>query len=143
MKNIIIDINVLMDFVFQRSGHESAALILKLCYEKKVRGIVCAHEITTLAYFLTKQMKDKYKIKKTLSDFLDMFEVIEAGTEILRQALFSPISDYEDAVIEASAKTRKVDYIVTRNLNDFKHSSVKALTPEKMLDLLRDYLPSA
>jgi predicted nucleic acid-binding protein len=137
MKNIIVDINVLLDFVFQRSGHESAALILKLCYEKKVLGMVCAHEITTLAYFLTKQ-KDKSSVKRTLSNFLDIFEVIEANTEILRKALVSPIADYEDAVIEMSAKTRKVDYIVTRNLNDFKHSAVKALTPEKMLAILRD-----
>ncbi|MDR2428762.1 MAG: PIN domain-containing protein [Candidatus Margulisbacteria bacterium] len=137
-QSIVIDLNVLLDFLLERSGCAQAEMVLNYCCLKKIKGFVCAHEITTLAYFLQRELKSRIKIREIIANLLEMLEVIEVNTEILRKALVSPIPDYEDAVIEASAKTRKVDYIVTRDLNDFKHSAVKALTPEKMLAVLRD-----
>jgi predicted nucleic acid-binding protein len=134
--SIVIDLNILLDFLLERSGCAQAEAVLNYCCLKKIKGFVCAHEITTLAYFLQREPKSRIKIKEIITNFLEMLEIIEINTEILRQALFSPIPDYEDAVIEVSARARKVDYIVTRNLNDFKRGSVKALTPEKMLDML-------
>jgi predicted nucleic acid-binding protein len=136
-QGIVIDLNVLLDFLLERSGCASAEAVLNYCCLKKIKGFICAHEITTLAYFLQKEPKSRIKVKEIIANILEMLEIIEINTEILRQALFSPITDYEDAVIEASAKAGKADYIVTRNLHDFKRSAVKALTPEKMLDILR------
>jgi predicted nucleic acid-binding protein len=43
------------------------------------------------------------------------------------------LSDYEDAVIEISAKEKNIDYIITRNIKDFKKSQIKYLLPEEYL----------
>jgi predicted nucleic acid-binding protein len=64
MKSIVIDINIFMDFLFKRSGHENVAKIFKLCIRKNIKGLTCAHEITTLCYFLEKSEKDLSKVKK-------------------------------------------------------------------------------
>jgi len=64
MRNILIDLNILMDFFFNWEGHEKAAEVFGLCAGGKLKGHVCAHEITTLSYFLGKSIKDKTKINQ-------------------------------------------------------------------------------
>jgi len=51
MKSIVIDINIFMDFLFKREGHGIVAEMFGYCAENKLKGYVCVHEITTLAYF--------------------------------------------------------------------------------------------
>ena len=64
MKNTLIDINIFMDFLFKRQGHESVVEIFKYCIKGNIKGFICAHEITTLCYFLDKAEMDKSKTKK-------------------------------------------------------------------------------
>jgi len=133
MRNIVIDINILMDFLFKRQGHEKAAELFRMCSKREIKGYICAHEITALSYFLNKAVRDKRKIKRTLSGIMYQFTVIETNTKLLSKALSSEINDFEDAVIEVSAKEKNAEYIVTRNIKDFKKSGVKAVTPEELL----------
>jgi len=137
MKNIVIDINILMDFLFKREGHEKVAEIFNLCSRGKIKGFICAHEITTLFYFLNKAVNDKIKIKKTLSGIMKQFTVIEVNAEILNKALYSEISDYEDAVIEISSSEKNIDYIITRNIRDYKKSIVDVIAPEELLEIVK------
>jgi predicted nucleic acid-binding protein len=138
MKNIVIDINIFMDFLFKRQGHENVVEIFKLCMKGSIKGFTCAHEITTLCYFLDKAEKDKSKTKKVISRLMKRFTVIEINEELLNKALYSEIDDFEDAVIEVSAIERNADYIITRNIKDFKKSVIPAKTPEEMLFILNN-----
>jgi predicted nucleic acid-binding protein len=133
MKNAVIDINIFMDFLFKRRGHENVVKIFNLCMKGNIKGFVCAHEITTLCYFLNKTAKDKSKTKEVISRLMKRFTVIEINEELLNKALGSDIDDFEDAVIEVSAKDRNADYIITRNIKDFKKSVIPAKTPEELL----------
>jgi predicted nucleic acid-binding protein len=81
MKNIIIDINIFMDFLFKREGHEKVVEIFRFCIKGIIHGFICAHEITTLYYFLNKSIKDKNKIKKSISGIMRRFKVIEINEE--------------------------------------------------------------
>ena len=138
MKNIVIDINIFMDFLFKREGHEKAVELFKFCIKGTLQGLVCAHEITTLSYFLNKSIREKDKIKKTISGIMRRFKVIEINEEILRQSLYSEIDDYEDAVIEVAANINSAEYILTKNIKDFKKSIIKAITPEEFLVILKN-----
>lgn len=44
-----------------------------------------------------------------------------------------------DALIDETSSRIKADYIVTRNIKDFKSSKVKAILPEDFLKQLPDY----
>ena len=98
MKNIIIDINILMDFLFKRTGYEKVLEIFINCTTGVLKGFVCAHEITTLYYFLNKSIKNKNKIRISLSGIMNQFKVIEVNGIILDKSLYSEIDDYEDMV---------------------------------------------
>ena len=136
MKNIVIDINIVMDFLFKRQGHENVVEMFKFCTKGNIKGFMCAHEITTLCYFLDKVEKDKSKTKKVISRLMKRFAVIEINEALLNKALNSEIDDFEDAVIEVSAIERNADYIITRNIKDFKKSIIPAGTPEELLSLI-------
>ncbi|GHV58231.1 twitching motility protein PilT [Spirochaetia bacterium] len=135
MKNITIDLNIILDFLFKREGHEKAAELLKYCANNKAKGYLCAHEITTLSYFLEKNVKDRNKIKKTISRIMKRYEIIEINKNILNNALLSEINDFEDAVIVESSKLNDIDYIITKNTKHFNKSTIKTLTPEEFIAL--------
>ena len=138
MKKILIDLNIILDMLNKRQDHESAARIINKCFSRNVKGFICSHEITTLAYFLEKEEYPKEKINFTITKLLDIFTVISATEKILRNALISEIMDYKDAVIEASALNEKIDFIVSRNLNDFKKSKINAMDAKEALGILSD-----
>ena len=133
MKKITVDINILLDFLNKRNKHQQAAKIIELCNANKIQGYLCAHEITTLAYFLMKNYNNSQKVKLVLNKLLDIFEIIPINAVILRRSLDSEINDFEDAVIEISSYENEIDYIVTRNLADFKNCRVKSISSTEFL----------
>jgi len=135
MKKILIDLNIILDFLNKRNFHQEAAQLINMCVEKKISGYICAHEVTTLSYFLLKEQKDKTKVINTITALLDIFNVISIDESILRDSLISPITDYEDAVIEVSSMKTNIDYIITRNISDFKFSRIPTYTPEQFFIL--------
>lgn len=133
MQKVTIDINILLDFLNKRNEHQQAAKIVELCNENKIQGYLCAHEITTLAYFLMKNYNNNRKVKQTLNELLDIFNIIPITEIILRKSINSAIKDFEDAVIEISSYENKIDFIITRNLSDFKDSRVKSISSTEFL----------
>lgn len=53
-------------------------------------------------------------------------------------ALASPISDYEDAVVERVAERAGMDYIVTRNIKDYEQAGVKIILPDDFIALMEE-----
>ena len=135
MKKVLIDLNIILDFLNKRNFHKEAAKLINMCVEKKFEGFICAHEITTLSYFLFKQQNDKAKVINTITMLLDIFNVIPIDENILRDSLVSPITDYKDAVIEVSSVKTNIDYIISRNISDFKFSRIPTYTPEQFFTL--------
>lgn len=139
MKKIIVDINVIMDLSLKREEFKIAEKTFDICLKEDIQGYVCDHEITTLSYLLQKKFKLQ-KVKYFLEEILDIFQIISVNNKILKSALDSEIKDYEDAVIELSALEAEVDYIITRNLKDFKNSRVEALSPEEFVLLYKEMI---
>jgi len=133
MKTILVDLNVLLDFLFKREHFQAAQSIINICDSKEVKGFLCSHEITTLSFFLEKHSKDKAKNKFVIGEVLDIFEILHSDKTILKNALSSKVSDFEDAVIVESCKENDIDCIITRNIKDFKNSEIKVFLPEDFI----------
>ena len=133
MQKVTIDINILLDFLNKRNEHQQAAKIVELCNANKIQGYLCAHEITILAYFLMKNYNNTWKVKQKLNELLDIFNIIPITEIILRKSINSAIKNFEDAVIEISSYENKIDFIITRNLSDFKDSRVKSISSTEFL----------
>ncbi len=133
MKTILIDLNIIIYALNGGKYHEESATIMDLCEKKIITGYICAHEITTLSYFLGKASSNISTQRTIINNLLDIFSTIQTTEKILRDSLDSKITDFEDAVIETSAIQNNIEYIVSHNLKDFKLSKVKAITPQEFL----------
>ncbi|WP_156829808.1 PIN domain-containing protein [Methylovulum miyakonense] len=49
-----------------------------------------------------------------------------------------PLNDFEDAMQCASVMACDADVIVSRNIKDYQHSPIRALTPEQCLMELKE-----
>jgi predicted nucleic-acid-binding protein len=136
MKKVLVDINVILDMLAKRNDHQSVVQIIDLCAKRVIKGHLCSHEITTISYFMEKFSYSRNKATHIISSLLDVFTVIPATETVLRDALQSPIKDFEDAVIEVSAFRENVDCIITRNLKDFKPGRIDCYTGGEYLSLI-------
>jgi predicted nucleic acid-binding protein len=136
MPDILLDLNVLLDFLNQRKFHADAAQIMEKGAHGQMRIFVSAHEITTLAYFLDKQKHSARDGRQALSLLFTLLQVLPVDKEVLEEAVRSRIDDFEDAVLEAVSLKHGLRYIVTRNVKDFSHSRVEAVNPSVFLGLL-------
>jgi len=133
MKTILVDLNIILDYLEDRDGGDKAGELFTKCFRKELTGYVCAHEITTLAYYLEKYHKNKAENLKIISRILQIFEVIEINKTILEKAVMSNITDFEDAVIVESAKEKKINCIITKNIKDFKNCQLQVMLPQEFL----------
>jgi hypothetical protein len=60
--------------------------------------------------------------------------VAGGDTPLAREAVRSGFSDFEDALQSVCAKQFEADFIVTRNVKDFKRSVIPAISPADFLE---------
>jgi predicted nucleic acid-binding protein len=136
MKKVLIDSNVILDVLNKRKDHKSAARIFDMCDKRIIKGFICAHEVINLANALKKLKYTKAKRNFIITRLLDIFSTISANEKILSEALTSAISDYETALIAASAQSKDIDFIITRNIKAFKKGAVTCASATEALAIL-------
>jgi hypothetical protein len=60
---------------------------------------------------------------------LSFIEVAGGGTDLALEAIRAGFTDFEDALHSVCARKCEADFIITRNVRDYKLSRVKALSP--------------
>ena len=130
---VVIDLNVILDVVQERQGlYPSSGAVLQLVVEDRVQAVIPGHLLTTL-YYITAKHSSKEHAEFLLDWMLKYFEVgIESKANFFK-AKSMQLPDFEDAVVASVAETEECHSIITRNIRDFKGSSVQALTPEEFL----------
>ncbi|MFW6247471.1 MAG: PIN domain-containing protein [bacterium] len=136
MRKVLIDLNIILDMLAVRQDHEAAAAVFDKCVKRKIKGYICSHEITTLSYFLGREKIEIKKRNKIINMLLDNLSVLTAHEKILRDALHSEIEDYEDAVIDELAHNEEIEFIITRDLKDFKKSKNSIYTAIEAIEII-------
>lgn len=130
---VLVDTNVVLDVLLARRPFaETAARVFALVEESKIEGFLCATTVTTVDYLLGQTLEPN-QARAALQRLLDLFEIAPVNRPVLEQALRSDISDFEDAVLEQSARLVSAEIITTRNLTDFEKSSVTVFDPPELL----------
>lgn len=133
---VLVDTNVVLDVLLDRRPFaEAATQVFALVEESRIEGFLCATTVTTVDYLLGQALLPK-EARTALQRLLDLFEIAPVNRPVLEQALRSDIADFEDAVIEQSARLISADAIATRNLTDFEKSSVTAFDPPELLSTI-------
>ena len=133
MKRVLFDSDVLLDVLAQRQPFFSlSAKALDTVTQEQVQGYVSGHAITNIFYILRRQMGNE-AAKKLISKLLENIQVASVTDQVIKAALQSSISDFEDAVTSEAARAIGLEIIVTRNISDFRNSSVLAMLPQDFL----------
>lgn len=134
MTNILLDTDVLLDFFFDRKPYsEHTAKVLSLCESNEIKGFITPVIISNL-YYLLRQTSTHERVIDKLSQLVSITETLIVDRTSIIQALNSGFRDFEDALQNFSAESSgNINLIVTRNLKDFKNSSLSVMTPENYL----------
>lgn len=134
--SLLIDTNVIIDVLQNRLRFvEASERVMTLIYEGKYKGVIAAHSITNLWYILRK-VYSQDKRRELLMNLMHYFEVSSVNKQKLINALDrSDFLDFEDCIQDECAAELGADFIITRNIQDFKNSKVPALTPEEFIKI--------
>lgn len=139
---VFVDTDVLLDFLLGRAAFFSEArTIFALCETGHVQGYISALSIPNIVYIMRKQLAGD-KVAEVIDTLLRIFKVADLKAGDITKASRLGFSDFEDALQSVAAARIRADYLITRNLKDFSHSRVTALTPGELLTRLKDE-PSA
>lgn len=131
---VLIDTNVILDVLCNRSEFvEDSSRVWKYCEVNQIEGYISALSVPNIVYILRKELTPQ-KTQQHIQQILMIFEVIDLKSSDLKNAAEMLSSDFEDAVQMCCANRIKADYIVTRNIRDFKKSKVPALKPSEFLE---------
>jgi len=129
-QRILVDINVLLDVLAQRSPHYVASAAVWAAVEnREVAGWVSANSVTTL-YYLLRKISNHVTAMRGIRLVHEVFSIAPVDAALIEKALHSSLSDFEDAVQYESALRVKATAIVTRDVRHFQHASIPAVTPE-------------
>jgi hypothetical protein len=96
---------------------------------------VSALSLSTCAYFAKKFGKNPHAL---ISILLKWFVMIDLKKDHFESSVLSKFKDFEEALQYFAAKEVKdIDYIITRNISDFKQSLIPVLSPVDFLSTLK------
>jgi len=134
--NILFDTNVVLDVLLDREPFAvDAAFLLSQVEQSKISGFLCATTVTTIHYLIAKAIGPQ-KAVRHIQSILSLFIIAPVNRVVLEQALTDSFTDFEDAVLHASACHAGVQSIVTRNVRDFNKAILPVFTPAELINAL-------
>lgn len=134
---VLFDLNIILDVLQERPDlYETSAPLLAFAETGAVKGWVAAHSITTLFYLIAKDTSPE-QARVTLTSLLQFLRISPVDESTIEQALNLPYRDFEDAVQMISALQIKADYLVTRNVRDYRPAPMEVVQPAELLALLQ------
>lgn len=136
VSRILVDTNILLDYLLTREPfYEDAKKVVLTCTEGETEGCIAAHSISNMFYILRKDydVKDRQEILTNLCTIFDVEGIDKV--KLLSGLQNENFSDFEDCLQMECAKAYNAEYIVTRNVDDYRSSEVKAILPKDYLKL--------
>jgi hypothetical protein len=127
----LIDTDVLLDVALRRPSFFSHSADVLRWAEKGGQAAIAWHSISNCAYLLKGDGREYLKM------LLSIVEVAPVASNEAHRALELPMNDLEDAMQASAALAWGADFIITRNLADYRKSPVPAAIPKKFLDHIK------
>jgi len=128
---VLLDINIILDVVFQRPGEPASSALIATCGQQN-QAWLAWHSVATLAYLIERQ-RDAATARTVITDVLTWAQVATTGHADAVKALQWRMPDFEDAMQVAAAIACGAGCVITRNERDFAGAPIPALSPEAFL----------
>jgi predicted nucleic acid-binding protein len=106
---LLLDINVLLDVIFERPGQAASAELITRCGSRD-EGWLAWHSLATLFYLVAKQSSAE-QARSFVADLLAWARVAPTTHDHALLALELPMADYEDALQSAAAVACGADLV--------------------------------
>ena len=133
MKKLLVDTNILLDLLARREPYYlEAARLFSMADKKKLALTISSLSIVNTHYILRKQ-KSESEVRKVLHNLKILVKILPLDERICTLALNSDFSDFEDAIQYYTAIEHGQEIIVTRNVSDYKTSTLPVMTGREVI----------
>lgn len=133
---ILVDTNVILDYLAKREGFfEDARKIMEACADGEVQGCVAFHSLPNL-WFILRKKPDNVR-REMLKQICALLSVVSTEhDEVVKAVETAEFRDFEDCLQDKCAVMAKADYIVTRNVADYKYADTEVIIPSEFCKLV-------
>lgn len=130
---VLVDTNVILDVLqaCEPFVHDSA-LVWKLCETGRIEGLVSVLSFANLVYVMRRELSPQ-AIDDVHGRMEGIFRFVALTPMDVTRAAVMGWRDFEDAMQCATDMRMEADYMVTRNVRDFREASIPAVTPAELL----------
>lgn len=133
---MLLDTDVLIDIALDRHPHSEATGVLLEHLEHGAGNAFIAWHTVSNFYYLVASAHGGVDARAFILELVQFVAIVPTDAESVRYAAALPMRDFEDALQVAAAYACGARHIITRNIKDFRHSPIPALTPEEALTAL-------
>ena len=133
---IIVDTNVILDFLLEREPHAASAKgLFEMIYQEKVEAFITGSSVTDI-YYVTAKRLGAALARETVKHLITILGIIAVDGNTCAAALDLPIADFEDALIVACASEENIGYIVSNDKEFLQAGTrpVKVVSTQAFLD---------
>jgi len=136
---VLLDINVVLDVLQRRPDfYRPAADLFAEAEAGRLSASIAGHTVTT-AYYILRRSDGAQIAGEALRELLRIVDVVPVFRDDLQRALTMGWRDFEDAVQAVCAEKTGAEILVTRDLADFRTSTVPAVSPADALAMLSNH----
>lgn len=129
----LVDSCVILDVLLTRKEFfDESAKIFRLVGSGKINAYITSNSVTDIYYACYKASHDIKASKAAIKTLIEVFTVIDVNGTDCTKALESKMNDFEDALLVEAGIRNSMDFIITRNIKDFKESAIPAILPSQL-----------
>ena len=135
MKKIFIDTDVILDTLLDRKPHViSSAKLLNLVSTRAIIGFTSTLALANIYYVHRKVSENDITISY-LKFLMNLMNILSVDKKNIEMALnCKNFKDFEDAIQHFCARENDMEFIITRNVSDYRYSNIPVLTPMQFLN---------
>lgn len=136
MIKVFFDTNIMIDVIGRREQFCKPSLqIMSLADRGLIQVFVSVLSYATASFILGKYNKD-VDVFNEFSKFMKITTATPVDAMTIERCVNSEFKDFEDAMQYFSARNEQIDYLITRNKQDFEASVIPVLEPQEFIDIL-------
>ena len=122
---VLIDTNIILDWFLKRDQfYENSKAVLNKCWFGNIKSFITIHSLCDIYYLVGNKFPLEEK-KKLIQFLLNRSEIIEENYNSVKAFIdYDFYDDLEDCLQIQSAQNLRLNYIITRNIKDFRYSTV-------------------
>ncbi len=126
---VFLDSDVILDLLTEREPHLEAVINLFIEIQNKKISAYTSPVVIANVFYIMDRHTNKDRAHKALIKIKSLIKVLSCGDDEIELALSSDFTDFEDSIQYYTALNHKIDFIITRNVKDYKNANMNVVTP--------------